>query len=220
MRFVLLCAIVLSSGTSFAEPSPVADGTGDTVTAVQRRTLRQAHRLEMLPYGQLSIADPYLQRWGGGLRALYHLREGLAFGLDGHALATYATQELVIARRELKARVIDSRERVALSALASIAPLYGKVALPGDLLVHFEIFFDAGLGGAFTETDSGHGVRPMLIAGVGQRVFLNDSFALTGRLGGDFYAERVLVNGLPSTKATGFWSLTFGFSIYLPGTDR
>ena len=214
MRVASLCVIFLLAG-SFAARAESSDE--DTVSAVQKKPLRQAHRLEVLTYGEMSIADPYLQRWGAGLRAMYHLREGLSVGLDANGLGTWATEELVMARRELHANVLESRERGSLAAFASIAPLYGKVALPGDVLVHFETFLDAGLGGAWTETDATHGVRPMVAGGIGQRVFLNEDFALTARLGGNLYAERVMVDGALQTHAMGFWSFSLGVSAYFGG---
>lgn len=212
MRLPLLCVIccLLASGAR-------AEDSGDTISAVQKRPLRQAHRLEILPYGEMSIADPYLQRWGGGLRAMYHLREGLSLGLDANGLGTWQTEELVIAKRELHARILDSRERAALTALVSIAPLYGKVALPGDALVHFETFVDAGLGAAWTETDATHGVRPALAAGIGQRMFLGEDVALSLRVGGNVYMEKFVIDGSPSTKAVGFWTVSLGFSVYFGG---
>lgn len=211
---VILCVGI---ATAAQAQSP---GEGDTISAVQKRSLREAGRLELLPYGEMSIADPYLQRWGGGLRALYHFREGLALGLDANGFGTWATQELVVARRELHAQIIDSRQRASLSAIASIAPLYGKVALPGDVLVHFETFLDGGMGGALTETDATKGVRPMLVAGIGQRVFLGEDFALTARVGGNFYAEQVVVDGRTQTKAMGFWTVLLGVSFYFPGGGK
>ena len=225
MRLPLLCVIssiaVVSAARAQQPDAARAQqpdvASGDTISAVQKRPLRQAHRLEFFPYGEVSIADPYLQRWGGGLRAMMHLREGLSVGLDMSGLATWQTEELVIAKRELHARILDSRQRGALMALASIAPLYGKVALPGDGIVHFETFFDAGLGAALTETDATHGVRPALTGGIGQRIFLNDDFALTARVGGNFYAEHLLVDGRSQTKAMGFWNVIVGISFYLGG---
>jgi outer membrane beta-barrel protein len=220
----LLCVITLFSfavraqDTVPASPSAPEEGQ-DTISAVQRRPLRQAGRVELSPYGEMSIGDPYLQRWGGGLRAMYHLREGLSLGLDGSGFGTFRTQELVVARTDLHANVIESRELGSLAAFAAIAPIYGKVALPGDFLVHFETFFDVGMGGAWTETDSTRGVRPLLEAGLGQRMFLNENFALTARLGGNLYAERVVVDGETQTKAMGFWSFRLGFSWYL-GSSR
>ncbi len=214
MRLPLLCVISLLIGV--AARAETTD-SGDTISAVQKRPLRQAHRLELLPYGEMSIADPYLQRWGGGLRAMYHLREGLSLGLDANGLATWQTEEFVIAKRELHARILDSRQRGSLTALASIAPLYGKVALPGDALVHFETFLDAGLGAAWTETDATRGVRPALAAGIGQRVFLGEDVAFTARVGGNLYMERFVIDGAPSTKAMGFWTVMLGFSVYLGG---
>jgi hypothetical protein len=192
----------------------------DRIQAVQRRPLREANRLELWPYFTMSIADPYLQRVGGGLRALWHLREGAALGVDGSGLASFETEELAIARRELRARVIESRERMALRAVGSIAPLYGKVALPGDALVHFEVFMDAALGGAWTETDAGSGLRPLVGAGLGERLLLSSTVALTARVGGEVYAERVFVNGSYGTHAMGYWSVAFGLSFYFPGAGE
>jgi outer membrane beta-barrel protein len=206
----LLLAIGSAAHAQSADPA-------DTITAVQKRPLRQAHRLEITPYGEMGIGDPYLQRWGAGLRAMYHLREGLSLGIDASGLGTWATEDLVIAKRELHARILESRERASIAGFAAIAPLYGKVALPGDTLVHFETFLDAGIGAAFTETDATRGVRPMIAAGIGQRVFLNESLALTARVGGNLYAERVLVDGSSQTKAMGFWTVRLGLSVYFGG---
>jgi outer membrane beta-barrel protein len=213
MRLLPLCIT-----TCLLAAAPVRAADPDEISAVQKRPLRQAKRLELWGYGTMSIADPYLQRWGGGLRGMYHLREGLAVGLDLGGLGTWQTQELVIAKRELHARILESHQRASFAGMASIAPIYGKVALPGDALVHFETFVDAGLGGVLTETDAGKGLRPMLTGGIGQRLFLSENLALTARVGGEVYAERVLVNGERQTHAMGFWTVQFGFSWYLPGS--
>ncbi len=214
MRLLPLCfaACLLASSARAADT--------DEINAVQKRPLRQAKRLELWAYGTMSIADPYQQRWGGGLRGMYHLREGLSVGLDVGGLATWATQDLVIAKRELHARIIESSQRASVAGMASIAPIYGKVALPGDALVHFETFLDAGLGGVLTETEAGRGVRPMLTGGVGQRLFLRENFALTARVGGELYAERVVVEGQRQTHAMGFWTVQLGLSWYLPGATE
>ena len=205
-----------SAKAADALPTP-APPPADEIHAVQKRPLREAHRLELWAYGVGSIGDPYQQRWGGGLRAMFHPREGLSFGLDARGLGTFATEDLVIAKRELHAQILESHERASLSAVAAVAPLYGKVALPGDLLLHFETFADVGLGAAETETASGRGVRPLISAGVGQRLFTGDDVALTLRLGGELYAERFAIAGQPQTKAMGFWTLAFGVAFYLPG---
>jgi len=94
---------------------------------------------------------------------------------------------------------------------------YGKVSLPGDALVHFEIFADAVLGAAFTETDSGSGIRPLVGAGIGERLLVTSSMAITARVGGELYAEKVFVNGVYGTHATGFFTIQLGLSFYLPG---
>src|SRR5215470_1815849 len=214
MRFLLLgFAACLLAG-------PLRAADSDEISAVQKRPLRQAKRLELWTYGTMSIADPYLQRWGGGVRGMYHLREGLSLGLDLGGMGTWATEELVIAKRELHARIIESHQRASLAGMVSIAPIYGKVALPGDAPVHFETFVDAGLGGVLTETEAGRGLRPMLTGGIGQRLFLSENLALTARVGGEIYAEHVVVDGQQQTHGMGFWTVQLGLSWYLPGAKE
>ena len=47
-------------------------------------------------------------------------------------------------------------------------------------------------------------------------MFLSDAFALTARLGGNVYAERLAVDGQPTTHAMGFWTFQLGLSWYFP----
>ena len=70
---------------------------------------------------------------------------------------------------------------------------------------------------AWTETDATRGVRPMIAAGIGQRISLGESVAITARVGGNLYAERVMVDGSPQTKAMGFWTVRLGLSFYFGG---
>ena len=118
MRLGSFCVILLAAAAVRAQDAVPPADSGDTISAVQKRPLRQSHRLEILPYAQMSIADPYLQRWGAGVRGMYHLREGLSLGFDLNGVSTFRTEELVIARRELHANVIESRERGSLAAIA------------------------------------------------------------------------------------------------------
>src|SRR2546430_5467123 len=124
------------------------------MNAVQKRPLRAARRPGIWGYGSMGTADPYLQRWGGGLRATWHFREGLSAGFDVSGLGTWATQELVIAKRELHARVLESHERAAVAAVAAIAPIYRQAPLPRHNPVHLEPFLDAGLRRGFPHTPS------------------------------------------------------------------
>src|SRR5438445_11683136 len=116
MRPWVLCVIACSAAAARAQSADPAD----TITAVQKRPLRQAQRLEISPYGEMGIGDPYLQRWGAGLRAMWHLREGLSVGVDANGLGTWATQELVIGRRERDARVLGSRARDCLGGFPGV----------------------------------------------------------------------------------------------------
>src|SRR3954465_3862026 len=117
MRLLPLCiaGCLLAPAVRAADP-------GDQINAVQKRPLREARRAEIWAYGSMGIADPSLQRWGGGLRASWHFREGLSLGIDASGLGSWATQELVIAKRELHARVLESHERAAAAPRRRRAP--------------------------------------------------------------------------------------------------
>src|SRR5205085_12546380 len=95
--------------------------------------------------------------------------------------------------------------------------LDGDVAPPAAAVVDFETSHDAGLGAAWTETDATRGVRAMIAAGIGQRISLGESVAITAQVGGNLYAERVMVDGSTQTKAMGFWTVRLGLSFYLGG---
>ena len=75
----------------------------------------------------------------------------------------------------------------------------------------------SAVGGAWTETDAGSGIRPLVGVGLGERLLLTSNMALTARVGGEVYAERVYLNNNRSTHAMGFWSIALGLSFYLPG---
>ena len=64
MRLLPLCI-----AACLLAPAALAADSGDQINAVQKRPLREARRLELWTYGSMGIGDPYLQRWGGGLRA-------------------------------------------------------------------------------------------------------------------------------------------------------
>src|SRR2546427_156984 len=120
MRLWVPCLIALAATAARAQ-SADADAS-DRITAVQKRPLRQANRLEISPYGEMSIGDPYLQRWGAGLRAIWHLREGLSGGLGADGLGTLGEQVLGIAQRELHARRPEHPLRGSCGGFATIAP--------------------------------------------------------------------------------------------------
>src|SRR2546426_10599111 len=107
MRPWLLGVIPCSAAAARAQSADPAD----TITAVQKRPLRQAHRLEISPYAEMGIGDPYQQRWGAGLRAVWHLREGLSVGGGADGLGTWATQEVGSAKGGLHARSLAAAGR-------------------------------------------------------------------------------------------------------------
>jgi len=61
MRLWVPCVIAFAAVAARAQPAEPAE-PADTITAIQKRPLRQASRLEVSPYAEMGIADPYLQR--------------------------------------------------------------------------------------------------------------------------------------------------------------
>src|SRR5437588_12415685 len=79
MRPWVLCVIACSAAAARAQSNDPAD----KITAVQKRPLRQADRLEISPYGEMGMGDPYLQRWWAGLGAMWARRDAAVRGVGG-----------------------------------------------------------------------------------------------------------------------------------------
>ncbi len=153
----------------------------DRIRAVSRKTFLKRERFELLPYGGVSTNDSFFRRWTVGARASYHLVDSLSLEVGGAWNAfTEELDAVGFLRRTQSAVTNDAVLFGYADAGVTFAPVYGKVAVMKEWIIHFDAFVSGGLGATF---DSNASIaHPAMQVGVGTRVFLLPWLVVRGEL--------------------------------------
>lgn len=152
-----------------------AEGAGltlqDRIKAVSRKVFLKEDRFELTPFAGISTNDAFFRRWTVGTRASYHLLDSFSIDVGG---AWNAWSE------QLDAVRIVGREQSAIpdpavlygyaDAGVTFSPIYGKVSLMSEWIIHFDGFVSGGAGAVFTS--NADLVHPTMQVGAGTRIFL------------------------------------------------
>ena len=149
----------------------------DRIRAVSRRVFLKKQRFELVPNVGLTTNDPFVRAFPVGVRGSWHFNEEFAIDFGGNFVPPFFVQELQDVRllsgddKELDpARNNSAILLSTIDAGVTFSPFYGKFALAGEHVVHFDGFLSAGLGAVFDT--SRELVHPSLEVGLGARVFL------------------------------------------------
>ncbi len=220
----------------------------ERVASISHHRFLKRKRFELSPHLAFTTQDAFFRRWMVGARFVYHFNESLSLDLGGDAVVI--SQPLASVRSPDEDFLEQQRngsgggncptaffgdagirdERCPLGALdlsLSFAPLYGKMALAAERVVHFDLFGSLGIGALFdvnAGNDSaqtralvgsqGFGFNPALVIGGGTRIILNRFFAI--RL--DFKDYMILdkLRGDSGVQVRNFISFHFGASFFFP----
>lgn len=171
----------------------------DRIPPVSGNLFKKEGRFEISPTFGLSLADAFFQKYTFGLKLSYHASESLSFG----AFATYALDTVGGAVSVCRSSVCasptmdDLKEvpgKLGLLAGAEVgwAPLYGKVNLFAEKVLHFDTGVLAGVSviqyaapnGAMSTTVGGH-------LGIGQRYFITSFMTLRLELRDYIYSAEI-----------------------------
>jgi outer membrane beta-barrel protein len=185
----------------------------DRLRSVQRRRTRKAGRFSLVPSYGLTLNDPVVTTHTVGGSLYYHLAEGFSFVLGGDQRIMQVDSDAVHLVRSQERWVRG--EQVMMSSFgagASYTPVYGKMALFSDLVVHYDLFVE-GRGGL---TDIEAEFKPTGSAAVGTRLYINEFLSL------DVVARWLMFSsefrGVEDIKAPLF--LQTGLAIYFPLKNR
>ncbi len=146
----------------------------DRIKAVSRKTFLKTGRFELTPSAMMTVNDPFYRTIALGGRVSWNINEAFALEVGGAYVPPFFIQALEpvdLVREELTLINADNDVVGFADAGVSFSPLYGKVALLGDGIIHFDGFVTSGLGVTF---DNGADLfHPTMNIGVGGRVFLN-----------------------------------------------
>jgi outer membrane beta-barrel protein len=203
---------------------------GDKVKAVQRKGFLKRGRFEVAPIFALTVNDAFYQKFGGGLRLAYNIHDSFAVAVRG---LTYRQPEWSSPRSWQPApiRTDSTKEgKVAFGGqlLASQiydqlmldgiwSPIYGKVSVLDQKIVHFDLYLSAGFGLVWTATtEPPRSEKPPIAAdlGGGVRFYPKDWLAIELGLMATLYSDRPQAS-LPATVQKVF-AATVGVSFFFP----
>ncbi|MCG3173207.1 MAG: hypothetical protein GMKNLPBB_01385 [Myxococcota bacterium] len=209
--------------------SPVTKSLDDKIKTVAKKSFIKKGRFEIQPFASYAVNEPFKQRLMLGAAATYHFVDSVAVqAFFGYNL-NFANDDTVIIRKQGApddAATADLKYNFALDFVWT--PIYGKLNLLGEWIIHHDVFFLVGFGGLGSGIDpkAGNPVSNFNLAGnigLGTRVFLTDWLALNLEVR-DFIYSTELAN-LPADKSGNkitdiqhsiFAGLGFGF--YIPFT--
>jgi outer membrane beta-barrel protein len=138
---------------------------GDKVKAVQRKGFLKRGRFEVAPVFALTVNDAFYQKFGGGLRLAYNIRDTFALAVRG---VTYRKPEFSDPRTwqpepirtdngragkiAFESQILTSQIYDQLMLDGVWSPIYGKVSFQEKQIVHFDVFLSAGFGLVWTAT--------------------------------------------------------------------
>jgi outer membrane beta-barrel protein len=145
----------------------------DRIKAVSRKVFLKEGRFELMPAVAVTTNDPFFRTWSIAGRGAYHLNDSFSLEIGGAYVPPYFVEKLPpldILRDTGRLINIDSTLYGLADAGITFSPVYGKVAILSDAIIHFDTFVSAGVGAVFdTGADFAH---PTMDVGVGLRVFL------------------------------------------------
>lgn len=153
-----------------------AGGTGltlkDRIKAVSRKVFLKEGRFALSPFAGISTNDAFFRRWTIGTRASYHLTDSFSLEMGGAWNAFSEQLESVRIVGQVQSAIPDEAALFGYADVgATFAPVYGKVSLMSEWVIHFDGFVSGGLGAVFTSNQDL--VHPAMQLGIGSRVFLN-----------------------------------------------
>lgn len=181
------------------------------IKVFQPKPILEKNRLEMLPFGSLTLNPNMMQHFGLGGALGWHFTESIFASLQFtqfYSVATGTKDDV-----ENSFGLFPERSEFGYSGTARVAwtPLFAKSALLGTFLTHWNAYIFAGGGILRTKLSE---MAPIGEIGVGTRFFFNSWLALTFEVTDMLYSESFR----DGSKFMQSVMLRGGLSVYVPFT--
>ena len=160
--------------------------TWKDIVVIPRKPFIKKGRFDLTPTFTVTVNDNIIEHYSLGLEVNYHITDVLSLGVFGqYYFKNILDQEFWT--RYHYSRVPAMNKYIYTAALNfTYVPIYGKLALLNDWILHYEVFASAGVGGSGTEIvpkDYRYKTftNPFSLTfpvGMGGRVFVNKFFAI------------------------------------------
>jgi outer membrane beta-barrel protein len=186
----------------------------DRIKSVQRIAYLKKGRWEFTPMVSVSLNDAFYQKMGGGGSLTYHIADSLALEFHGVYVGTIQTDMVGYFQQANEALPQVSRLQYYLMGSFQWSPIYGKLSLFTDEIIHFDAYILGGFGMAYTEKGS----KLASNIGIGLRYYMNSWMMIKLEVRDLIYTETLNLN-IESTEFSDVQNhlmLNIGISFVLP----
>lgn len=245
VRSLFFCAVLALPGFASADEDVQVEAARDAarptaaslpdldldkrIQPVSGRLLVKSGRQEFTPSLGMSLGDPFFTKYMVGLRYAYHLGEQWSVGVGGFwAESTPSGAVTTCDSRGLDCRTPTAEDlarapgafNLLLGADVSWAPLYGKISVLAESVLHFDTY--VAVGGGVLQTrhippgrlDSVEAFAPHGSIAVGQRFFLTRHATLRLELRDLVYPLEIQGRTGPETSLQNQLLFSVGLSVF------
>lgn len=204
------------------------DKLADRIQSVERKVFLKRERFEVHPYFGMDLNDAFFQHFFVGAAAAYHLEDSFSLELRGGAAIAEIEKGSVQFVRVATGSLLEGAPSLLAHADidATWAPIYGKLSLFGESILHFDTFLTAGVGifvsqrgeraspeAALEEVTN---VNPAVNLGIGQRYYINEWLAFRVELRNYSFIETGARSDLQNVTVLGialcgFFPMSFAY---------
>lgn len=202
------------------------------IRPVSGKRLVRGGRHELSPWVGMSLGDAFFDKYMAGLRYAWHPGEAWSIGIGAavaHSEATGALQRCAPGAVNCAPPTKGDLRRTPgdLNYLVGVdlawAPLYGKVSVLAEKVLHFDTYLLAGGGMVQTrieppgEQELKDEWSPEAHLAIGQRYYLGPNATLRLELRETLYQQTVLGRSGPESKLQSLLLFSVGLSFFLGG---
>jgi outer membrane beta-barrel protein len=116
------------------------------IVVVVRKPFLKVNRVEAMPLVGITMNDNIIQHAKSGFMLNYWLTDALAVGVEGFAYAKNLREPFDLVARQARRLPTVNKYNFSGALDFHYVPVYGKFAVFDQAIVHWEVFFTAGVG--------------------------------------------------------------------------
>ncbi len=190
---------------------------GDRIKSVQRKVFLKRMRHELTINAGASLNDAFYQQFTVGGAYAFHITEHFALeaNFKYHLPGVRLNNVIVVRETEVAAPIQIFRPVLNLTAEAQFAPIYGKMSLMAEKIVHYDLYIAAGFGAIMTNNNlAGEAWHPMGTAAIGARVMATDFLTVRIEVRDSIYQDRR--SSIVASAIQNLILFNLGVSFFLP----
>jgi outer membrane beta-barrel protein len=160
--------------------------TWKDIVVIPRKPFIKKGRFDITPTFTVTVNDNIIQHYSLGLEVNYHITDVLSLGIAGQYYFKNILDQEFWTRYHYSRVPAMNKYNYTVALNFTYVPIYGKLAILNDWILHYEVFASAGVGGSGTEIvpkDYRYKTfaNPFSLTfpvGMGGRVFVNKFFAI------------------------------------------